>query len=822
MASGEMEEDKSSISAADLGNLERVVARFAEEIERDGDALAKMKPILRGLASHDPQKRAGYAIVLSSLLDKFGGKIEENAAFEHLLKFKFGKTGKKKKSSQRTGAIAKVLAIVAFVRAKVISSDEAITKAAEVLMEVRTNRPVLQPFVMLSTATLVECSEFRVLNQVAEMIPSNLDGFMFWFRICERCPDSIRGTFPPQFREKEFLNAMTASSLQKTFLSTKQPWLSMVWKHILDIASDEVNLLTFWSQIFEKLMRTGEVKEKMATIYVVKSVLPTLRPSLLKIVVSSTFVKMINSLMVQPMLQEPLQDFLNSVVSIDGPDVLALINAFRYVDYRVSGGFEFHEKLFEKCSSGQLKQLLEFVRAFNDKDMTELRARFSANKVNEDTQQLFRFDMLRALFIASAKVADPNLSLEIFHYIIENFDAQKSSLVADLVAFDENRADGAATYQSLLGEPELSHFACCFQLYNICAAETLIAPDISGAQPSTDFILNAVQKANEPPLVRHAFKSHLKTIIPLIPAKDIEQFFSGYTPIADSFSQATVDIFRVVVENCTCNINLIGPLFQLLCQALKNVGLSLSQAVAQLLNKALEKDATNCAFPYIVKMIFRSLAEMPNKVLTQNERMVFRAFNDCLTAAVKASIPLSAKCVKCLDTQMDAAVSNFAFKTVPHFGEGIFDAFLELPGNVPQILFPIVLKHLPNVKRFHRRVQLLNMMTRILENPHGTDAMAARGNDFNRTVLQLLNEDYMQNKENEKKFVKSLTMINKWLGLIEKKRNACSYVNVGDMRRRLTTISQMSTDPIESLAKQLLTTLQRIESKVHPKQRMFT
>ena len=189
-----MEEDKAHISSGDLKNRELVVARFAGEME--GDVVGKLKPIMRGLASHDPGKRSGYAIVLSSLLDKFGQKIEEGAAMEYLMGFKFGKSGKNKKSSQRTGAIAKVLAIVAFVRAKVIASDEMIVKCAEVLAEVRANRPLLQPFVMLCTATLVECSEYRVLSQVAEMVPSNLDGFMFWFRICEHCPDAIRGTFP--------------------------------------------------------------------------------------------------------------------------------------------------------------------------------------------------------------------------------------------------------------------------------------------------------------------------------------------------------------------------------------------------------------------------------------------------------------------------------------------------------------------------------------------------------------------------------------------------------------------------------------------------
>ena len=576
-------------------------------------------------------------------------------------------------------------------------------------------------------------------------------------------------------------------------------------------------------------MRTGEAKEKMAIIYVVKGVLPTLRPSLLKIVVCPMFVKMINTLMVQPNLQAPLQDFLSCVVSIDSKDVVAVANAFKYVDYRVSGGFEFHEKLFEKCSSAEMRHLMNSVVEFSDGDMTELRARFAADKVNELTQQNFRFDMTRALFIASAKIPDPKLSIDIFQYIIHNFSDQQSSLVSDLVAFDENRVDGAATYQDLLGDVQLSHFDCCFKLYSMCSgvssspsADTLIAPDISGVQPTTDFILNAVQKANEPPLVRHAFKSHLKTMIPLIPPKDIEQFFGGYTPIADSFSQATVDIFRVVVENCTCNINLAAPLFQLVCQTLKNVGLSLAQAVAELVNKALEKDPANCAFPYVVKMIFRALSEMPNKVLTQNERLVFKTFNQCLAAFVKASVPLSVKSAKCLEAQMDAAVSNFAFKTVPHFGEGIFDAFLDLPGNVPQILFPIVLKHLPNVKRFHRRVQLLNMMTRILENPRGTEAMTTKGADFNKAILQLLNEDYLQNKENEKKFTKSLLMMTKWFGIIEKKRAACTCVNIGDIRRRLTTIANMSKDPIQNLAKQLLTSLQRIESKVHPKQRMFT
>jgi hypothetical protein len=354
------------------------------------------------------------------------------------------------------------------------------------------------------------------------------------------------------------------------------------------------------------------------------------------------------------------------------------------------------------------------------------------------------------------------------------------------------------------------------------SADTLVPPDVVNAAPTVDFIFLAIQKATEAPLIAHAFKSHLRTIVPHIPPKALEHFFAEYVPATDTFSSLTVDLFRIVIANCAFSFNFIAPLFHLFCSALMNIGLALAQPVAELVAESCARESGPFAFPPVVKSLFATMTSLSTKVLTAHERLIVQTFSCCMAAVVSASVPLSPKFTKALERQLDGAMADFAFKSCPHFTEDIFTSMLELPDGVPAMLFPVVLKHLPNVKRVHRRVMLFGLVSRLLEMPHGVEILHSRGADFNRTVLALLAEDFAQNKDSEKRFMKGLLALNRWLTAVEKRRSVCACVNVGDFRRRLTTITGQAKEGIASQARLVLTVLQKIEGQVHPKQRSFT
>jgi hypothetical protein len=106
--------------------------------------------------------------------------------------------------------------------------------------------------------------------------------------------------------------------------------------------------------------------------------------------------------------------------------------------------------------------------------------------------------------------------------------------------------------------------------------------------------------------------------------------------------------------------------------------------------------------------------------------------------------------------------------------------------------------------------------------PRGTEILHSRGGDFNRAVVALLAEDFVQSKDNEKRFSKSLVALNRWLTAIEKRRNVCGCINVGDFKRRLQTIAGQAKQSVVGQVRQVLTLLQKIEVQVHPKHRIFT
>jgi hypothetical protein len=219
--------------------------------------------------------------------------------------------------------------------------------------------------------------------------------------------------------------------------------------------------------------------------------------------------------------------------------------------------------------------------------------------------------------------------------------------------------------------------------------------------------------------------------------------------------------------------------------------------------------------------LFATLSGLSHPVLNKNERVIYKLFSLSCKKVIQGSLPLSPKCARALEAQIDAAIQDFAFKTNPHYGEEIFQSFLEIH-EIGALIFPLLLKNLGGVKRVHRRINLLNLVTRILELPKGLDVLRSHGGEFNKAVLGLLGEEFLQNKDNEKRYMKSLVAINKWLVMVEKKRQVCGCVNCGEIRRKLGGVMGVAKDPVQSYCKQVLGILQKVEGQVHPKQRSFT
>lgn len=831
----ESEQDqKQKVTCEDLQGLLAIIDQYVADLQsEDVVILDHLKHIMRGLACHEPKMRTGYVIILNSILNAYNERIEEQKALDYIRSFPFAKKNAQKKSKLRTAIIARILAYTAFIKSGVIHNDEIILQIIEEIFGIGKERPQLQESINIGIAQLHQDTEYKYLEATAGLIPSKIDGFIFWFHVSQHCPADKRHLLPEAFRPSAF-NENTAEKLSKTLLnpSTKQPWTSQVWRLILNDASDE-ELITYWPLVFSGLWRLNQETARYSNLSIVRSVLDKMRPTCMHIVVSSVFIKMVNGLLTQTKFDPVVADFLQYVSDLGSNKKILpyLLNSFAYIDPHLPNGFNFFQNLFDKCSVKLIREQFQKLTDFGENDRKEYKNRMPSDRNNDRSIQVYRLDKLRALFISSALHPDSKTSIDIFDYIFANFKDQISSFITDLVAFDTRKVEGAATFQQFLQMPELSHFDSCYKLYSMCAnvssspsLDTLVPPPVTNTAPSADFILTAAQNSNEPPLIRHAYQTHLRIISPQIPPRQLEQFFNDYVPAADTFSQSTIDMFKVVSMNCQFTYNLLAPLFNLFIKTITNCGQkNLASSITDLINELTHKESQNFAFPFIVRTIFTGLSSVSNRVLTQNERLIYKTFEMILNIVIKKSLPLSPKNNKSLEPQLEMALTDFAFKTNPHFGEEIFSNFIQLPEDVPHILFPLLCKHLPNVKRVHRRVMLLNMMTTILATPRGLDVLQKRGNDFNKCILSLLSEDYSHQRDDERKFLKTVFAINKWLQFIEKRRSVCGTVNVGDIRRKVNSILPQSKEgTIQTQLNQILTNLQKVEGHVHVKQRVFT
>ncbi|KAK8898530.1 hypothetical protein M9Y10_000821 [Tritrichomonas musculus] len=847
----EPNEGKTVVSANDLPGLLSIIKQYSQNIDPDSaDILKNLKHLFLGLSSHSINKRKGYSLIVDILLKKYKEKISEESAIAYCDSLKFGRD--KQKTAIRTATIAKILTYNSFIKSEIITSPENIMKIMTEIHTIGINKPNLAPFAYTVLAEWQRITNFQYLKEFVELLDLTkpfLDCYIFFFKVSNICPPEFRQFLPIPFQPSTY-NENTAKNLSTLALSTKQPWNSDIWKVIAN-ETPKQDLLTFWPQVFgQKFIRSTEAtfKQNICIMHIVKSVLPTLRSDVYNIIIDSTFIRMINLLITKPQLQPQINDFLNFVVDLadKNREILPnLIDSFGDIDFRQPGGFEFHLNLFNKCDGEMLGHIFEKIKNFNENDKIEFKKRFSSQKTAEESSlSKFKLDTLRAVFISSSRFPDPPFTLTIFKYICENWNKFLTILVPDIVKYDSNRVEGSATLSELAGEPDISDFAACYKLYSLCTGvssspsmNTLIAPEINDAQPSTDFILMATQRAGDSVLIVHAFKTYLKSIVPKIPVKEIELFFADFPPLANSYSQATIDIFTIVLNNMeSISYNIVAPIFSLFCKTVINIGGNLVQPASDLVKTALRllspdpnstsnvKVSSSFQFPNVLNSIFQSFSTISQKVIMQNQKLINKTFETTMYNVIKAAMPLSPSWNKCLIKNLEAALNDFAFKSNQHFDESFFSAFLRLPDEVTHVLFPLVMKSLPNVTRTQRRLHLIDLVTLIFNQSKGVDILAKYDKydeAYNNCVLTLLNENY-SSKDDEKKFIKFINALTKWFTSMDNKRHVSKLVNIGDIRRKLSSIQNQAHEPLLGSIKQLLQAIQRIENQVHPKQRTYT
>lgn len=828
-----------SISSNDLPALVLTIGQCSTAIDQDeGDVLKHLERFFLGLSSHGFSQRKGYVLIVNYLLEKYRGRIEEERAVSFIESLKFGKD--KQKTAARTITIAKILTSLSFIKSQIIVSPIHILAIISEIHEISLTKPNLAPIALTVLAEIQSLTNFQFLEQTMNLLKPSLDSFIFIFKVSNVCPEEFRQFLPPSFQPSTY-NDHTSQNLAGQAFVTKQPWNSDIWKVIANETPKE-ELFTFWQQVLSKFIRSTEptCKQNLCAIYIVRSVLPTLKPDVYDIIISAPFIKMVNSLIVKPAIQPQINDFLNFVVDLSNNNKQILphiIDSFAHIDFRQPGGFEFHLNLLNNCTQQELNCLFEKIRNFHDNDRLEFEKRHSSQKVSETALSKYKLDTLRAVFISSGRFKNPSFTLSVFDYICDTWKENLRILVPDIVKYDTSRIDGSATLSQLAKDPTITSFAACYKLCSLCTGassspslNTLIAPEIDTTRPSTDFILMAIQRANESVLIAHAFKTYLKAMIPQIPVQQIEQFFADFVPLTDSFTVSTLDIFDIVIRNMkTLNYNIMAPLFNLFCKIITNIGGSLIQPSSDFIKNILhlisnqpqlKNSGREFNFEFVMNSIFTSFTSLSQKVVKQNQRAIDKTFEMVFIAVVRAAEPLCHKYNMCLRNHLEEAVCDYAYKSTQHFDESFFAALLKLPDDINHMLFPILMKHLANVQRVQRRVHLIDLVSLIFNQKKGVEVIIKYYKEFNECILALLNENFMS-KEDEKKFLKFLLALTKWFNAMDKKRDVSSRVNIGDFKRRLGTIQTQAPESLSGALKSCFLAMQRIENQVHPKQRMF-
>lgn len=822
--------DYSKISTEDHANLDLVLADTDKKLEKlDVNVLEVLKPLVRGLSSHKPSKRAGYAALLSVLLKKYRDRIPEADAVNYISNFDFSK--KTKKSAKRTVTLAKVTALTIFIRSEILTSDKAVEDALAECSTIAFQKPQLQAYICACLASMTIDTKFRFFEETAGSIQKSLDALIFYYKLRPYIPEDKLEVIPEEFR-KSMWSIEAADYILKTMHTSKQPWTSMLWKLLITEGKDD-DLLSFWQSIVMKDIRGAEDKKKKITaLLIVKSVFPILRESLYSVVICSSFIRLINNLLVIPMDCSVAVEFLDFIINETTPEKLKdVLKAFSYVHAHLPSGFDFHRRLFDKCSIEQLKEEFKNLTAEDPNQLIEFRQRISSEKGDYQTRfNNFKFDKLRALFISTALHNDQAFTIQVFDTLFEKWDKQRSKLVADLVAYDDLRVEGAATLPQILKKPDLPHFDSCYLLYSLCTGsssspslDTIIPPAISESEPSSDLIMLAMQHANEPLLIQHAYKMYLKAAASKITTDQLGEFIKNYVPAEDTFTENSVEIIKVAIDSVELSFNIIGPLFQLFCKTLTNCNDNVAKPLSNLIISTLKRESKDFSLQTVLESVFTSMNELPNRIVTQHEKRIQPVFSEVLEAIIKSKLPLTQKCMNIISKQLEEAVSDFAFKSTPHFCLTIFTEFVKLPSTVPHCLFVPIIKTLPKAKKLRSRVELMNLITAITANPKELDTLLrSHHKEFATCVNALLDEvkNGGSSKEDEKRQEKVMRGIKSWLANIEKKRGAVAELEIGDIRRRLNAISSRNS-VIGGIADGLLKQLQKLELQVHTKHRQY-
>lgn len=824
------QETKDKIESSDVNHLSIILNNIQKNIDGSGqNPFEHIKFCFRGLGSHNPEKRSGYSILLTTILEKNKQKINEDEVYNFVSSLDF--TQKKNKSSKRTSHIARILSVVILIKTKVFRNENYVRWCLfEVIIPIIQSNPRLQAFANVCLSNILREIDFLFFNEVRDSIPNNLESYVFWINIVPYIPEDKKDLIQEDFRSGVF-SVVVGESIRK-HLKESRPWDSLIWKVIVQKATDD-ELMTLWPSILYQETRSTDDKSRFKVIQITYSVISALRPSSIPIVCNSTFIKMLNNLINKPQISEIVLRFLEGIKNINDNLFEHIIDAFSYIS-AVENGLAFHRSMFEKSNVKILKYVFDRIKNVNKDDEDKFNQCTSSKKHSLDTFQIFNFNKIRALFISTGKFSVPELTVEIFNYILEKWDRLKDQLVQDLITYDESKIEGAATFQDIINDKNSSHFEACFRLYSHLtgatsspSSNTLIIPNI--VQPVTIDTIHYIlaQKSNESPLLNYAYKCFLKNSDTFPPRDDIIQFIDNYSPADDTFTSNTISIIQTIIEKCNLTLNAAPSLFSLYCRTLANcTNALLAESISSITFKMIQnKNPTESETEYnfslttLLKSMFNSMKSISNSTFKKNRKDLVNTFNKIIKVAVRAKVPFTSKISKEFVKILDEAIEMYVMKSSPHFDEDIFSNIIEFPSNASHPLFVSILKILPKVQKLNKRQDLFKLLRIFFNNNHWVQGIVDNKDVFNSTLILLVGEKHIKDKMTEKLQQRTFEEIKFILDKLLENRHACESLNHFDIRKKIDEIISKENNTVAEIAKTIRTTLQKIEQKTPFKKR---
>lgn len=798
-------EDTIEISIKDLNTIregyERAMAKYNNEHETP---LRVLFPFVRGLSSHKPEMREGYAILVRSLLSVFKDKIKDSEVIEFLQNFKF--THRNNKSSQRTAQIAEILSNMLFYTSGIMTEQESKDALLIEIFNLVAKKPSQQPFAYACAVECVLYDGLECLDLVREHLDDNFNGLFFWFKLSMCCPKELREKLPKQFQKSTF-NEDTADLIFKGLEKSSQPWTYPIFEFIVQNAHDE-ELRVFWPMTVGKAIRSID---KGAIVKIVNNVLPKMKPSQYPLVIQPTFIRLVNELPDDEALA-----FLDSLLAYDNR---LIRDNFRYIDARHSVAYQFHKNLYKKTPFADFER--EITILIEGKDFQSFCASIDHKVRNEEKFKQFRMKKAQALFVATALHGSIQTTKRLFDFLLEN-TADKTALEEVLIDYDKTRNTANSPSLPQLVGANVSHFDACVKLQELLSGTLQVAyeePPHETEEQLFEILLTSVKHAQDPSLIRHAYRYILSESGKNIPVAKISQFISELQPIPEEFTNETIEMLAAALTNVDPTMELVISMFELFCKVINNCGPIIAKNISKQFRPLLKERKKDFSFHILMKRLYNAMFSISNNTMNQHEKLIEEEFLRVFLILVKSLGAMNDRQQKTFQKYIKEILTDFSFKTTQRFTESIITQLTHIGDNALGLMLPPFFDLIPEVKRLARRVVLMSVVTALLTRPKGMESLPENGAKFNGCIIALLNEG-TKTKDDERKMIKMLKTTTKWFQLIEKRREACRIVNTVGIRKACQNmLNNTKNEKIYTSTKSFLAFLTKIESHVHQKER---